>query len=630
MNILTIENGKLLMDGKDFYLASGDFHYYRTLPSGWRRRLKLMKAFGLNAVQTYVPWNLHEPEKGQFCFDWHLDLKAFLQVCQEEGLYVMLRPAPYICSECDFGGLPYWLMKEPDICVRTCDEAYLKHLWDYNQRLAQEFVPMLATNGGPVIAVALENEYGSFGNDLDYIRELQKQYEKLGVNVLLYTAGGPDLFKQTFGGFPEIWSGLDLRDNSASAIAEWKKFQQGFPPYISEMWPGCAQQWGGVFPRQLPETVEKNYRDTLNNGAFVNFYMFCGGTNFGFFNGALHAVYRADVPGAKDRYVPFLTSYDVDALVSEAGNATEKYMRCRKVLADYRGIALEDLPPVPEDAPVQVPGAITWERSCRMYENLDKLVTKTVKSGNFRSMESMDQDYGWILYTTYFKRTNPETSFLLHLENLHDRADIYVDGVYKGTYYRDRPYTPVEFMVTEPYARIDILVENMGRIGYGAHMIRDQKGILDFAQLDVKYPDGKLMYSKGLITNWENRSLPMTVERAEAALSAVEGLEPVGNVEPRLFRGCFRAKPGVDTFLKFRVPGATKGCIWVNGFNLGRYWAIGPQDTLYVPGELLKEENTVDVFELYSDGTAPELHFQDHHELDSIQVNAELVLAERA
>ena len=175
---------------------------------------------------------------------------------------------------------------------------------------------MLATNGGPVIAVALENEYGSFGNDLDYIRELQHQYEKLGVDVLMYTAGGPDLYKQTFGGFPEIWSGLDLRDNSAFAIAQWKEFQQGFPPFISEMWPGCAQQWGGVFPRQLPETVEKNYRDTLNNGAFVNFYMFCGGTNFGFFNGALHAVYRADVPGAKDRYVPFLTSYDVDALVT--------------------------------------------------------------------------------------------------------------------------------------------------------------------------------------------------------------------------------------------------------------------------------------------------------------------------
>lgn len=626
MSILSIENGALLLDGQPFYLASGDFHYYRTLPGGWRRRLRLMKAFGLNAVQTYVPWNLHEPEKGTFCFEGHLNLHAFLQVCQEEGLYVMLRPAPYICSECDFGGLPYWLMREPDTCVRTCDERYLKHVREYNQRLAQEFVPMLSTHGGPVLAVALENEYGSYGNDLEYLRILEKQYRELGIDVLLYTAGGPDLYKQTFGGFPEIWSGIDLGNNATGAIADWRKFQQDFPPYVSELWPGRAQQWGGVFFRQLPETAAENYREALHNQAYVNFYMFCGGSNFGFFSGANYSIFRKDAPAAKKRYIPFATSYDVDALVSEAGNATEKYRLCRNVLAAYRGIAPEDLPPIPEDAPTQVPDSINWECSCRMYDHLDQLVTKSVSSGNFRTMESMGQAYGWILYTTRFRRTNPETTFLLHLHNLHDRADIYIDGIYKGTYYRDRPYTPVEFTVTAPEARIDILVENLGRIGYGAEMIRDQKGILDYAQVDVRYPDGTLMYNEALITNWENQSLPMTADLTDRVLTAASQMESVGNPEPRLFRGHFQAKPGVDTFLNFRVPGAGKGCVWINGFHLGRYWAIGPQDTLYIPGELLQEENTLDVFELYSDGTAPQMYFQDHPELDSLQENAELVL----
>lgn len=630
MSLLTIENGKLWMDGKEFYLASGDFHYFRTLKSGWRRRLQLMRAFGLNAVQTYVAWNLHEPEKGQYNFEGHLDLKAFLEMCQEEGLYVLLRPSPYICSECDFGGLPYWLMKERDTCIRTCDEKYINHVQDYTMRLCQEFVPMLSTNDGPVIAVALENEYGSFGMDLEYLRKLQQMYMEAGVNVPFYTAGGPDLYKQTFGGFPEVWSGLDLRDNVQDAIDQWHQFQQGFPPVITEMWGGCAQQWGGVFPRQTPETVEGNYKKALEAGAFVNFYMFCGGSNFGMFSGALHAVYRADVPGARDRYVPFATSYDVDAPVSEAGNATEKYMRCRKVLADYRGIPVEVLPPVPADAPVQAPEKVDWISSCRLYENLDAVTEKTMKSGNFRTMESLDQDYGWILYTTYLKRTDPTTTFVLHIEGLHDRADVYIDGTYRGTYYRDRDNTPVEFMVTEEYARIDLLVENMGRIGYGAHMILDQKGIQGFVKLDVRYPDGKMMHSKGIVTNWENRTLPMRNKAVSALLAGKNGVETVGGEEPRFFRGKFTAEPGVDTFVNFRVKGMTKGCIWINGFNVGRYWAIGPQDTLYIPGELLKEENTIDIFELHSDGTVPEIYFQNHHDLDSIQVNAELVLAERA
>lgn len=241
MSLLTYEGNKLFIDGKEFYLASGSMHYFRYQPGGWRHRLKLMKAFGLTAVQTYVPWNLHEPEKGQYNFSGRLDLKAFLQMCQEEGLYVMLRPAPYICSECDLGGLPYWLL-EKDVCLRTMDEPYIRHYTEYFKRLCQEFVPMLSTNGGPIIAVALENEYGSFAMDLEYIRYCEKIHRENGIDVPLYTAGGDCMYMQVYGGFPEIWSAMDVGGNIPGAIQNMRKFQQGFPDYVAEYWGGRAQQ----------------------------------------------------------------------------------------------------------------------------------------------------------------------------------------------------------------------------------------------------------------------------------------------------------------------------------------------------------------------------------------------------
>lgn len=626
---MTITPDGLYLNGEEFYLASGDFHYFRTLQGGWRHRLKLMKSFGLTAVQTYVPWNLHEPEIGTFRFSGYLDLRRFIEMCGEEGLYVLLRPSPYICSECDFGGLPYWLMREPGMCPRTTDEVFMAHYRRYFARLCEEFLPLLSTRGGPIIAVALENEYGSYGMDLEYIRALEMLYREAGIDVPLYTAGGPDMYKQKFGGLPHIWSGVDLRQGVPAAAEKLRKFQTGFPVFVSEFWAGCAQQWGGVFPRQTPQTVEKNYKEALEFGAYINFYMFCGGTSFGFFNGALHATFRADVPNAKSRFIPFATSYDVDAPVSEDGRATEKFMRCRAALAAYRGMSVEDLPPVPENPPVQIPGEITWAGTNRLFSQnaLDKLTTNRVKSGNVRTMEELGQDYGYILYTAQILRTDPNSSYVLHIDGLHDRADIYIDGELRGSYYRDRDCAPVEFRVEKESARLDIFVENMGRINYGCAMLTDRKGIQDYVRLDVIYDNGKKMYNYGIVTNWDIRTLSMK----EAAVASLASEPPTdANVEPRFHFGSFTAVPGVDAFLRFRVDGLTKGFVCINGFNLGRYWAIGPQDTLYIPGELLREKNEIVLFESYSDGSAPKTVFVPSHELDSINTNVELVLAPRA
>lgn len=621
--LLKIFEDHLELGDERFYLASGDFHYFRTLPDGWRYRIKLMKSFGLTALQTYVPWNLHEPKKGQFDFSGMLDLHEFLKICAEEEMYVLLRPSPYICSECDLGGIPSWLMNK-DIALRTSDAGFVEAYKSYFKRLCEEFVPELSTNGGAVIMVAVENEYGSFGTDLDYLREIIDIYNEQGIDVPLYTAGGPDMYKQVFGGFPEIWSGMDLRNGVPGAIESVKKFQQGFPPLVAEFWGGCAQQWGGVFPRQTPETVAKNYREALEAGAFVNFYMFCGGTNFGFFNGALHATYRADVRGARNRYIPFLTSYDVDAPVSEDGTPTEKYFECRKVLAEYRGIDVNELPKLPELPQRQIPEKPIFTKRASLFDSLDVLAEKKVRSGRTLNMEKLGQDYGFILYSTAIKKTETAATFRLNIDGLHDRADIYVDRKYLGTYYRDRDNEPIEFKIEED-VKLDILVENMGRINYGYAMLDDLKGILGSVRLDVIYPNGSRMYNQGILTNFDIYTLPMKPETVSAALKkASDGSGAC------FFGGSFKAEAGKDAYLRFRVDRATKGFVIINGFNIGRYFAIGPQDTLYVPGSLLKEENTIEIFELYPEAEAPELVFAPAAELDSIKQNAELVLAARA
>ena len=286
MGKLIISNKGLFIDDEPFYLASGDMHYFRFFKGGWKRRLQLMKDFGLTAVQTYVPWNMHEPEEGEFCFEGNLDIKAYLERCQEIGLKVMLRPSPYMCAEWDFGGLPYWLLKKKKIGIRTSDPEYMACVRKYTKRLAEEFVPFLSTNGGPIIAVAVENEYGSFSDDTEHIKQMGDMLVEFGVNVPLYTANGFGVKAIEYGAPSEYWIGLDLHNYSDDAAEHMSRIQQDKPVYIAEYWAGRAMKVGGHFLRQKPEDVAENYASMLRKKAFINFYMFCGGTNFGFMNGA--------------------------------------------------------------------------------------------------------------------------------------------------------------------------------------------------------------------------------------------------------------------------------------------------------------------------------------------------------
>ncbi len=617
--LLTMNENGFLLGDVPFDLQSGDFHYFRTLPGGWRHRLELMKAFGLNCVQTYVPWNLHEPEKGHFDFTGRLDIHGFIALCAEMGLYVLLRPAPYICSECDWGGLPYWLMNE-SCAVRTSDPVFMGHYEDYFRRLAKEFLPQLSTHGGNILAVAVENEYGSYGNDKEYLHLTKELYRSVGIDVPLYHTDGDSHFMLYNGGSEGVWSGINVGEVTERSVETLHRYQTGYPLYVGEMWGGRAQQWGGRFARQTAETIAARYQKALDFGAHVNFYMFCGGTSFGSFSGANHGLYRADAPGARERYIPFTTSYDVDAPVTEDGRPTEKYFALRNVLAEHRGMMESDLPEVPENLPVQVAGDIRWLESRGVFDDavLDALTERKVTSGGLKTMEELGQDYGFLLYTTYITPAHPDYTYSLRINGLQDRADIYVDGIYKGTYYRDREITPVTFHITGESARLDILVENMGRICFGYKLAGERRGILENVQLDLPYR------TNAILLHWEHRTLPFRYAQVEKAFAAANTTDVSG---ARLYRGTFAAKPGVDTYLQYgNVPGMNKGQVWINGFPLGRYWAIGPQMALYVPGELLKEENRIEILELYPTEETPGARFRASHMLDELTENVEVVL----
>ena len=625
-SILELNKDGIVFDGKPFYLASGDMHYFRFFKEGWKRRLQLMKEFGLTAVQTYVPWNLHEPEEGTFSFEGNLNLAEFLRLCDEIGLKVMLRPSVYICSEWDFGGLPYWLLNKRGIALRTSDTLFMECVKKYYKRLTKEIVPFLSTNGGPVIAVAIENEYGSYSDDREYLKQTGDILKSFGVDVPFYTANGFESHKMINGTLPEYWTTLDLHSLTDTAEKNIKKYQPDKPIFISEFWAGRSQQWGGFFKRQSAEDVARVYSEILSKGAYVNFYMFCGGTNFGFCNGALVGRYGADKPDAPNRYIPFATSYDVDAPITEYGEPTEKYFLCKKVLKAHMekcGFEFSGNDVFSKDNSVKTQkiDKIEFARSADLLDNAERLSYKTCISGKPRTFEELGQAYGFVLYSTRVEYTDDKPRALT-IENLRDRATIYIDGKYCGCYMRDRKCEPVKFTVPKEGVKIDILVENMGRVNYGNRIAEEYKGLCGLVKLDVVEGDGSLYrWDYTCKSGWTNYSLPLNggdMNKIDYSKHAKEG-------RPTVYEGEFEAIPGVDTFIN--PDGWGKGCIFVNGFNIGRYWSVGPQKTLYVPGELIRKKNTVHVLELHKPNADVTMRCDAVPSLDEIKSDGELVIS---
>lgn len=565
---VAINAGAIRLDGVPTRILSGTIHYFRVHPAQWADRIAKAKMMGLNAIETYLCHNLHEPEPGKFDFSGMLDLEAFLDEVRRAGMYAIVRPGPYICAEWDNGGLPSWLSVQPGIEFRCMNPAFLAA----NDRFLNEVLPRvkkhLYTAGGPVIMMQIENEYGSFGNDKPYLEHIRKVFLDNGIDVPLFTSDGPENWMIQGGTLPECFQTLNFGSRAVESFANGRKFRPEGPDFCMEFWNGWFDHWGEEHHTRDAEDVANELDAMLGTGASVNFYVFCGGTNFGFTAGANG---NGDKPGD---YAPTVTSYDYDSPLTEWGDPTPKFFACQRVIRKYFP---ENTFGTPEPVRKLAYGKVELKESAPLFGELDRLAKKS-ESVRPPTMEACGQNFGFIHYRTKVSGPFRER---LYFPEVRDRVMAYVNGVYAGTVYRndvDR-FLPVE--VGAEGAVIDLLVENMGRINYGPLVGRELKGL----------PLGAGICWQ-MLSHFEVWNLELD-DIAPVRYGAFTGQESV----PAFHRGFFEAGEIADTFLEF--PGV-KGVAWVNGFNLGRYWNIGPGNALYVPAPVLRKgRNEVVVLELH-------------------------------
>ncbi len=599
--LLQIKPDGFYIENEKFDLISGDIHYFRIYPTEWRRHLLLAKDFGLNTIQTYVPWNLHEPKKGQFNFEGYLNLFEFMDLAAEMGFKVLLRPSPYICSECDFGGLPGWLYQY-DLNIRCNDKEYLKHISDYYDVLIPKILPYLSTNGGPVMMVAVENEYGGSGYDREYLKTLADMLVDRGIDVPLYTTDNT-YEALHMGSLPGIMRGANFRSWEGEATRFYNYTQRHFPEYpffVGELWGGRQIFWGESYVRRDPEETARAYAECLKYG-YVDFYMFSGGTNFGFFSGGLVRPYENNANGEL-KFRPHLTSYDEDAPVTETGLPTEKYYLCRNALLRHQGKPENNDRTLPFEYKTQSI-KIEFSEYARLFDNLDNLTELKKNFTAIPTMEDMGQSSGFMLYSTAIKGWAECGEKEIIVNGVSDRLTVYDGEKYVGKIERDRENEKIMIDGTDRTIHLNMLLESVARINGGKFLDKDKKGIL-----------GYVLFQLAKLYGFEVRSLPMDdISRVE--YKPLENAQIADN-DPIFYRGSFDAQPGADTFLDMR--GWGRGFVVVNGFNLGRFWEIGPQYTLYVPGGLLKEkDNEIVVFDVNHIGKAEYINTIEEHILET-------------
>jgi beta-galactosidase len=568
MGTFSVEGDHFSLNGQPFRILSGGMHYFRVPRPYWDDRLYKLRALGLNTLETYVAWDLHEPRPGEFHFEDNLDLVTYIRRAESLGLYVIVRPGPYICSEWDFGGLPPWLLKYPAMQVRCNYAPYHQAVDRYFDALLPQLVPLQISHGGPVIAVQVENEYGSYGNDRAYMEFMAAALRGRGIDCMLFTSDGEAGATLHAGTLPEIYKTVNFAFQPARAFNQLRKFQPEAPLMCTEYWDGWFDHWGEPHHLRSAQDTAATLDEMLAVGASVNLYMFHGGTNFGFMNGA-------NVEG--ETYQPDVTSYDYDAPLSEDGQITPKYEALRQVIGKYAPLPDMLLPgPVPRIAQ----GGIELNQSAPLFDVLPALSTPVHRVVP-QPMEALDQNYGFILYRTQIAAPYGETT--LTLCGLHDRAQVFLNGRSAGVLERATPDPLLPLYLPQGGVQLDILVENMGRVNFGPHLM-DRKGIL-----------GGVSLGKSFLFDWTIFPLPLD------DLSRLEFAPAADSYGPAFYRGSFTLAEVGDTFLG--LPGWTKGVAWVNGFNLGRYWNRGPQQTLYLPAPLLRPgENELVVFELHNAG----------------------------
>ncbi|MGC1548080.1 MAG: beta-galactosidase family protein [Rhodanobacter sp.] len=563
---LVAKDGQLLLNGKPFRIISGEMHYPRIPREYWRARLKMAKAMGLNTITTYVFWNAHEATPGHYDFSGQNDVAEFIREAQQEGLYVILRPGPYVCAEWEFGGFPAWLLKDKDIKVRSTDPKFMQPAQRWLHRLGQELAPLQLARGGNIIAVQVENEYGSFGKDSAYLEQIRHAVTDGGFDAsLLYTS---DSAEQP-GSLPGLLKVINFGVGHArEKFAQLHTWQPGGPFMAGEYWVGWFDHWGAPHHVADPKLVADELAWMLKQGYSVNFYMFHGGTSFGWMNGA---------NWDDDSYQPDVTSYDYDSPLDESGRPTPKYYAMRQVIAEATDAAL---PPVPAIPTTQAISGVKLDESVSLWDTLPM----PTSSHELKTMEALGQAYGDILYR---KRIDANVAGQLRIDGLHDYAQIYVNGKRVGTLDRRLKQDRLAIKLAKGDT-LDLLVQNDGRINFGEQLRSERKGIL-----------GSVSLQGHALFDWQIYSLPFTNSDALSYTHA-----PCQHA-PCFYRASFDApvsgNANADTFLSTAALG--KGFVWLNGRPLGRTWTIGPQQTLYVPGAWLKPSgNRLVVLDLLVEG----------------------------
>lgn len=577
---VVIKGPQFVVDGKPLQIISGEMHYARIPREYWRDRMRKARAMGLNTISTYIFWNLHEPRPGVFDFAGQLDVASFVRTAQEEGLYVLLRPGPYVCAEWDLGGLPSWLLADAGIVLRSNDPQFIGPAEKYLKRLGQELAPLQATRGGPVIGVQVENEYGSFGKDAEYMEKIRAAIEAAGLSeVPLFTADGPE--QVPFGSLSNLPAAINFGPGGAQGgFATIARLRPDGLRMNQEYWAGWFDSWGKAHHRTNVKAEASELDWMLAQGYSVNFYMFHGGTTFGFMNGANF-----------DRgYSPQTSSYDYDAALDESGVPTQKFFAFREVIAKHR--AGEQFPALPaEPAQIQI-SEFKLSESSELWTNLGE----GVDTRSPRSMESFGQSYGYILYRT---RIDGPKSGQLSVHELRDYAQIHMDGKLVGALDRRLGQDHLNLDLSAGAHTLDILVENSGRINFGPKLREDRKGITESVSL-----------GDSTLVGWKVFCLPMSDLHAVSFSNKAAG-------GPAFYRGFFQSEQMGDTFLDMRSFG--KGAVWVNGHALGRFWHVGPQRTLYLPGAWLKKgRNEVIVFDLAAHTEPPKLSGLSYPILDML------------
>ena len=574
-----VANGQFQFDGHPYQILSGEMHYPRVPRAYWRDRFRKARAMGLNTITTYVFWNLHEPRPGVYDFSGQNDVAEYIREAQQEGLNVILRPGPYVCAEWDLGGYPSWLLKDRSLTLRSNDPKYIAAMNSWFARLARELSPLLLHNGGPIIAIQVENEYGSFGDDHAYMEAVKSALLKSGLanaDTLLYTADGPEQIPK--GSLPELPAVINFGTGDArAAFAALKKLRSDGPFMSGEYWAGWFDHWGEHHHTTAVAANADEYEWMLRQGYSVSMYMFHGGTSFGFMNGA---------NSNGSNYEPDTTSYDYDAPLNESGQPTPKFMAFREAIARATGKTPAAIPP---STPAQTYPVSSRVGSASLWTNLPA----PIESDKLLTMEDLDQSYGYILYRTQLVQG---AGGELAIDRLHDYAQIYVDRKLIGTLDRRLDQSHLKLPAVSTAATLDILVENTGRVNFTKVIRTERKGITGSVTIEGSTPQ-----------HWQIFPLPMS---NLAALHFISG----SCTGPCFYRFGMTVPSAdsdhSDTFLN--THSLSKGVAFLNGQPLGRFWSVGPEFTLYTPGPWLHPgSNDVIIFDLQG-AAAESLTTSDH------------------